>query len=102
MSASEPNGYNRSERPLISPSVCGPRSINTVRIEISDGVSTSASSSRCRYFAVRDPGPLASRTQPRRERRSIAPRISVSSYSTTGSRFVAWLQASRSAFSESG
>ncbi len=81
--------WSRSLRPFSSPGVCGPRSISTARIEISAPSSDSASSRRCRNFAVRLPGPLASRAQPRRERPSSAWRIVGSSYSTTGSRFVA-------------
>jgi hypothetical protein len=85
-----------------SAAVCGPRSISTASSASSAGTSPSASSKSWRNFAARLPGPLASRVQPRRPSRSSAWRIVGSSYSTTGSRFVDWLHASRSAFSESG
>src|SRR3954453_18157464 len=68
----------------------------------SDGSRSSASSKRCRYFATREPGPVASRAQPICPRRCAADRTVDSSYSTTGPRLVDWLQASRSAFSVSG
>ena len=48
------------------------------------------------------PGPVASRAQPSVPRLCAAARTSDSSSSITGSRFVAWLHASRSAFSVSG
>jgi len=53
-------------------------------------------------LTARLPAPLASLTQPRRDSPSSAARIVGSSYSTTGSRLVDWLHASRSAFSDSG
>ena len=52
-------------------------------------------------FQILDPDTLAL-AQRFRSRRSSAARIVGSSYSTTGSRFVDWLQASRRAFSDSG
>ena len=61
------------------PGVCSPRSISTASSAIWDGTRPSASSRRCRYLATRPPGPLASRTQPRRESLSIAARIVASS-----------------------
>ena len=76
--------------------------MSTARTESSGSETPIASSNRCRYFAARLPAPLASRTQPLRESRSSAALIVGSSYATTGSRFVVWLQASRSALSDSG
>ena len=70
--------------------------------EISLSSSPSASSNKCRNFTARLPGPLARRAHPRRLSESSARRIVGSSYSTTGSRFVDWLHASRSEFSVSG
>ena len=71
----------RSARPGSSArrASASPRSISTASRAIWDGTRPSASSSRCRYLATRPPGPLASRTQPRRESLSIAARIVASS-----------------------
>ena len=55
-----------------------------------------------RYFIERLFDQLASVAHLRATSRSMPPRIVFSSYSTTGSRFVDWLHASRSAFSVSG
>ena len=76
--------------------------MSTARTEISGPLTPIASSSRCLYFAARLPAPLVSRTQPLRDSRSSADRIVGSSYSTTGSRFVVWLQASLSELRDSG
>jgi hypothetical protein len=62
----------------------------------------SDSSRRCSNLATRLPELVARRVQPIRESPSSAERIVDSSYSTTGSRFVDWLHARRSAFSDSG
>ena len=65
-SSSAAKRCSRSLRCFSSPGVCGPRSMSTASSEISADVEPSASSSRCRYFAARLPGPLARRVQPRR------------------------------------
>ena len=68
-------GYMRSERCLSSPGVWGPRSISVHRIASSGRPSGSASASRCRYLAAREPAPLARRTYPRRSSLCRASRI---------------------------
>ena len=92
-----PSGCRRSVRCLSSPGVCAPRSMSTHSTASSSSGSPSASSSRWRYLGARLPGPLARRAQRRRERRCSASRTIASSYSTTGSRLVAWLHARRRA-----
>ena len=64
-SSSEAKRCSRSVRAFSSATVWGPRSNSTARSETSAGRRSSASPKSCRYLAVREPGPVASRAQPR-------------------------------------
>jgi hypothetical protein len=74
----------------------------TASTACSSGPIWSVSSSMCLYLAARLVWPPDNRVKRRWLSRYSASRIVDSSYDTTGSRFVLWLHAARSALSVSG
>ena len=90
------NGSSAPERSAVR-AATAPRGSRPV-----EGSRSSASAKSWRYFAVRGPGAGREPRVPFAPRLCAAARTSDSSSSRTGSRFVAWLQASRSEFSVSG
>src|SRR3954470_24473004 len=92
----------RSVRARSSAAVCGPRSSRTARRAICAVDRSSARSSRCRCFSLRSPGRCTVRSSSRSRRLRTARRTVATSYSTTGSRLVVWLQAESSELSVNG
>ncbi len=92
----------RSARPRSSPGVCGPRSSSTQRTAISGRVKLNTSCNLCSYLVTRLSAPRAGPARRCCCRPSSASRTASSFNCITGSRFVFWLQAFTSAFSDRG